>query len=233
VGAVCGVLYLLHARRKANPIVDPALLGIRTFAASISGGSLFFLGTVSSTFLLALLLQLGFGMSAFQAGLMTLASAFGSLLMRFTFRPILRQFGFRRLLIGNAIVTGIGLSVCGLFRPSTPYLIIIVILIIVGFSRSIQFTAVQSLAYADVPTKAVSRATSFSAMTQQLMQSIGVGVGALVVHLSLVWHERTALVPADISPAYFTLGALALVSALIFWLLPAHAGAQLSDRRAD
>ena len=107
------------------------------------------------------------------------------------------------------------------------------VLFIVGFSRSMQFTAVQSLAYADVPTKDVSRATSFSAMTQQLMQSIGVGVGALVVHLSLVWHERTMLVPDDISPAYFTLGALALVSALIFWLLPAHAGAQLSDRRAD
>src|SRR4029077_5268736 len=113
VGAICGVLYLLHARRQANPIVDPALLGIRTFAASISGGSLFFMGTVSSTFLLALLLQLGFGMSAFQAGLMTLASAVGSLVMRFTFRPILHLTGFRRLLIGNAIVTGVALTACG------------------------------------------------------------------------------------------------------------------------
>jgi EmrB/QacA subfamily drug resistance transporter len=233
VGAVCGFLYFVHTRHTAKPIIDPALLRIRTFAASTTGGSLFFLGTVSSTFLLALLLQLGFGMSAFQAGLMTLAAAVGSLARRFTFRPILRVTGFRNLLIGNAIVTGVGLIACGLFRPSTPYLVIIAVLFVVGFSRSLQFTAVQSLAYADMPTKDISRATSFSAMTQQLMQSIGVGVGALVLHFSLVWHDRSTVTPDDIAPAYFTIGALALVSAIVFWFLPPQAGAQLNERRAD
>jgi EmrB/QacA subfamily drug resistance transporter len=230
VGAVCGVLYFFHARRTADPIIDPALLRIRTFAAPLAGGSLFFMGTVSSTFLLSLLLQLGFGMSAFQAGLMTLAAAVGSVTMRFTFRPILRVLGFRNLLIGNAIVTGVGLIVCGLFRPSTPYLIIIAVLFIIGFSRSVQFTAVQSLVYADLPEKDISKATSFSAMTQQLMQSIGVGFGALVVHLSLVWHDRTTIVADDIAPAYFAIGALSLASVVIFWFLPPQAGSQLSDR---
>ncbi|HEY7299596.1 MAG TPA: MFS transporter [Xanthobacteraceae bacterium] len=231
-GSVCGVLYLLHARRKAGPIVDLALLRIRTFSASISGGSLFYMGTVSSTFLLALLLQLGFGLSAFHAGLMTLASAIGSVAMRFTFRPILNLTGFRRLLIGNAVVSGLVLFGCGLFRPSTPYVVIVMVLLIVGFSRSIQFTAVQSLAYADMPPQDTSRATSFSAMMQQLTQSVGVGVAALIVHLSLLWHGRGAITAADISPAYFTLSALALTSALIFWLLPSHAGSELARRGA-
>jgi EmrB/QacA subfamily drug resistance transporter len=231
-GAICGVLYLLHARRKSGPIVDLALLRVRTFSASISGGSLFYMGTVSSTFLLALLLQLGFGLSAFHAGLMTLASAIGSVAMRFTFRPILNLTGFRRLLIGNAVVSGLALAGCGLFRPSTPYLVIIVVLLIVGFSRSIQFTAVQSLAYADMAAQDTSRATSFSAMMQQLTQSVGVGVAALIVHLSLLWHGRSAITAEDISPAYFTLSALALTSALIFWLLPSHAGAELARRGA-
>src|SRR5882757_1152994 len=231
VGAVCGVLYLIHTRHTANPIIDPALLRIRTFAASVTGGSLFFMGTVSSTFLIALLLQLGFGMSAFQAGLMTLASAVGSVMMRFTFQPILKVLGFRKLLIWNAAINGVGLIICGFFRPSTPTLLIIAVLFILGFSRSVQFTAVQSLAYADMPGKDTSRATSFSAMTQQLMQSIGVGVGALVLHLSLVWHDRTAVVPGDISAAYFTIGGLSLAAVIVFWLLPAQAGAQLSDRR--
>jgi EmrB/QacA subfamily drug resistance transporter len=230
-GAVCGVLYLLHARRTANPIVDLSLLRIRTFSASIIGGSLFFLGTVSSVFLLALLLQLGFGLSAFHAGLITLASAAGSLLMRFIFRPVLRWFGFRYLLIVNALLTGAFLTSCGFFTPATPYLIIIVVLFIGGFSRSIQFTAVQSLVYADMPPEKVSRATSFSAMAQQLLQSIGVGLAALVVHFSLTWHERAVLVPDDVAPAYFTLGAMSLISALVFWLLPAQAGAELSERR--
>ena len=91
VGAICGVLYLLHARRKADPIIDLRLAADPHLRGLDLGRRLFFMGTVSSIFLLALLLQLGFGLSAFQAGLMTLASAVGSLLMRFTFRPILRQ----------------------------------------------------------------------------------------------------------------------------------------------
>jgi MFS family permease len=231
VGAICGALYLRHALRTPDPIIDLTLLRIRTFSASIIGGGLFFLGTVSSVFALALLLQLGFGLSAFQAGAITLASAAGSLLMRFTFRPILRLFGFRRLLICNALLTGAFLTVCGLFTPATPYLVIIVILFIGGFSRSVQFTAVQSLAYANMPVEKTSRATSFSAMAQQLTQSVGVGLAALVVHLSLLWHQRITVVPDDVAPAYFTLGLMSFASAIVFWLLPAHAGAELSDQQ--
>ena len=119
-----------HARRTAAPIIDLTLLRIRTFSASTIGGALFFLGTVSSVFALALLLQLGFGLSAFQAGLITLASAAGSLLTRYTFRPILRVFGFRQLLIWNALLTGAFLASCGLFTPTTPYVLIIAILFI-------------------------------------------------------------------------------------------------------
>jgi len=230
-GAICGTFYLLHARRAANPIIDLSLLRIRTFAASVTGGGLFYIGTVSSVFLLALLLQLGFGLSAFQAGLITLASAAGSLLMRFTFRPLLRLFGFRHLLIFNALLTGAFLIGCGFFTPATPYLVIIAALFIGGFSRSVQFTAAQSLAYADMPPEKTSRATSFSAMAQQLMQSVGVGFAALIVHLSLAWHGRTVLVHDDVAPAYFALGLASIISAFIFWALPAQAGAELSERR--
>ena len=122
VGAICGVFYLLHAKRKIDPIIDLSLLRIRTFAASIWGGSLFYLGTTSQVFLLALVLQLGFGLSAFHAGLVTLASAFGSVMNRFTVRPLLRVFGFRRLLIYNALLTGGYLMACGFltFRPRSP-----------------------------------------------------------------------------------------------------------------
>ncbi len=211
-GAVCGGLYLIHARRTAVPIIDLGLLRIRTFAASISGGCLFYLSTTSSVFLLALLLQLGFGFSAFQAGLMTLASAVGSLAMRFAFRPLLRPLGFRRLLICNAVLTGAFLIGCGFFRVTTPYAVIALVLLIGGFSRSIQFTAVQSLGYAEMPSELFSRATSFMAMAQQLVQSFGVGLVALVVHLSLPGMpappSRRRTSRSAISPS----GAMALAS---------------------
>jgi len=229
-GAVCGGCYLIHARRATDPIIDLSLLRIRTFAASVVGGGLFYLSTTSSVFLLALLLQLGFGFSAFQAGLMTLGSAVGSLTMRFTFRPLLRPLGFRRLLIGNALLTAAFLIGCGFFRITTPYLVILLALLIGGFSRSVQFTAVQSLGYAEMPSECFSRATSFMAMAQQLAQSFGVGLVALVVHLSLTWHGRIAIAPADIALGYFTIGFLALASVVIFYRLPSHAGIELSDR---
>ena len=108
-------------------------------------------------------------------------------------------------------------------------MLIIGILFIGGFSRSVQFTAVQSLAYADMPTERISHATSFSAMTQQLTQSLGVGLAAIVVHLSLVWHDRPTPLPDDIAPAYFTLALASLASAVVFWLLPTHAGAALNE----
>jgi len=229
-GLIFGALYLIHARRTVDPIIDLHLLRIQTFAASIWGGGLFYLGTTSSVFLLAFLLQLGFGFSAFQAGLMTLANATGSLAMRFAFRSLLQPLGFRRLLIGNALVTGSYLLGCGFFRITTPYPVIVLALLIGGFSRSVQFTAVQSLGYAEIPAAVFSRATSFLAMAQQLAQSFGVGLVALVVHLSLTWHDRVAIVPADIGLGYFTIGFLVLMSTVIFYRLPAEAGAELSGR---
>jgi MFS family permease len=231
IGAICVSLYVLHARRTSEPIIDLALLRVRTFAASVIGGGLFYMGTTSQVFLIALLLQLGFGLSAFHAGLVTLASATGSVTMRFTFQPLLHRFGFRRVLIGNALLTGTFLVTCGLFRQATPYSVIIAVLLIGGFSRSVQFTGVQSLGYADISAKVMSSATSFASMAQQLCQSFGVGLAALVVHLSLLWHAHGAMTPEDIAPGFFTIGALALISSLIFWRLPAEAGAELSGKR--
>jgi hypothetical protein len=229
-GSVCAGLYLRHARRTSAPIIDLSLLKIPTFTASITGGGLFYLGTTASVFLLALLLQLGFGFTAFQAGLMTLASAIGSLATRFTLPPLLRPLGFRRLLIGHALVTSAFLIGCGFFRLTTPFAFIVLTLFIGGFSRSVQFTAAQSLGYAEMPGALVSRATSFMAMAQQLAQSFGVGLVALVVHLALTWHAREVVAPQDVGLGYFTIGFLALASAVIFYRLPSHAGAELSGR---
>jgi uncharacterized membrane protein len=108
--------------------------------------------------------------------------------------------------------------------------VIVLALLIGGFSRSVQFTAVQSLGYAEMPAPLISRATSFSAMTQQLAQCFGVGLVALVVHLSLVWHDRAVVNAGDVALGYFAIGAMSLASAVIFYLLPARAGIELSGR---
>jgi hypothetical protein len=229
-GTLCSAFYLAHARRATDPIIDLSLLRVRTFAASVFGGALFYIGTTSQVFLLALLLQIGFGLTAFQAGLMLLASAAGSVVMRFTFQPILNVFGFRWLMILNAMLNGGILIACGFFTVDTAFIVIVAVLFVGGFSRSTQFTAVQSFAYAEMPPAQMSRATSFAAMAQQLMQSVGVGLTALVVHLSMVLHGRNALTPDDVALGFFTIGLLSIVSIVIFYALPARAGSELTGR---
>jgi hypothetical protein len=229
-GAICGALYLMHWKSRTDPIIDIGLLRIRTYAASVWGGGLFYIGTTSQVFLMALLLQVGFGLSAFHAGLMLLASATGSTVMRFTFRPILRALGFRWLLILNALLTSACLFASGFFTVDTPVAVIVAVLFVAGFSRSVQFTGVQSLAYAEIPTAVMSRATSFLAAAQQLAQSLGVGLVALVVHLSTVMHGRADMTPDDVALGFFSIALLAMVSTVIFYRLPVGAGSELTGR---
>jgi EmrB/QacA subfamily drug resistance transporter len=229
-GLVCALLYIFHARRRESPIVDLSLLRQRTFSVSIWGGALVYIGATSQVFLLALLLQLGFGFTPFQSGLTTLASAAGSIMIKSMVRPVLRFFGIRRLLIYNTLLTAAYICACGLFRVSTPYLLILMTLWIAGLSRSVEYTAIQSLAYADLPPALTARATSFSSMSQQIWLSFGVGLVALIMQLAREWHGHDVIAPNDITPAYFVIAFLSFVAAGVFARMPKNAGAQLDLR---
>jgi hypothetical protein len=231
IGSFCTILYLLHAQRTKEPIVDFALLRIRTFRASIAGGALFYMSTTSTIFLFALMLQIGYGLSALLSGLVILANAGGAVLQRIVFNPLLRIVSFRNLLVGNALLGATTITIYAFFRESTPIGLMLPIMFIGGFSRAVQFTAVQSFGYAELPPELVSRGTSFSAMIQQLTQSLGVGLVAVIVHTSQAAHGSETLTIADISPAYLALGLLVFLSAFIFWRLPATAGMELRERR--
>jgi len=229
-GLCCALLYIFHARRREAPIVDLSLLRQRTFSVSIWGGALVYIGATSQVFLLALLLQLGFGFTPFQSGLTTLATAAGSVMIKSMVRPVLRFFGIRRLLIYNTLLTAAHIFACGLFRANTPYLLILLTLWIAGLSRSVEYTAIQSLAYADLPPALTARATSFSTMAQQIWLSFGVGLVALVMQLAREWHGHTTIAPNDIAPAYFVIACASLAAAGIFARMPRNAGAQLDLR---
>jgi EmrB/QacA subfamily drug resistance transporter len=226
-----GAIYLAHAQRKSDPIIDLTLLRHRTFAASVLGGGLFYLGTTAQVFLMALLLQIGFGFSALHAGLTLLAGAIGSTVTRFTFRPVLNKLGFRKMLIWNGLLSGACLAACGLFTAQTPLVAMLTLLFVAGLSRSTQFTGIQALGYAEIPSALMARATSFSSMMQQLMQSFGVGLTALVVHISTVMHGHGDVITAgDVSFGFFAIGLLSALSVIMFYLLPPTAGSELTGR---
>lgn len=228
VGLVTGWLYVLHARRAPHPIIDLALLDKPTFAISVLGGNLCRFAVGAMPFLLAMLLQVGFGLSPFQAGLITFASAAGSLLMKFVATPIVERFGFRRVLTVNALLTGGFVIVCAIFTPHTPAWLMILILLLGGFFRSLQFTGVNTLTYADITQAQMSSASSFSAMAQQLGVSLGVGVAAVTLHASMVLHGRASLASSDALAGFVVIGMLCMASYFSFLRLPARAGSHLS-----
>ncbi|HEX7967039.1 MAG TPA: MFS transporter [Stellaceae bacterium] len=231
MGVVSTVLYVLHARVRADPIIDLGLLRIPTFAMAVVGGSLFRIGVGALPFLLPLMLQLGFGLSPFASGLLTFASAAGALTMKMTAAPIIRAFGFRPVLIGNAVVSSLFLFGYSLFQPTTPHWLIFIALLGGGYFRSLQFTSVNTLIFADVPPGLMSRATSFQSMAQQLSVSIGVGTGALLLHLTLVVQNRAALGAGDFAAAFLAVGLISLSSILFFLPLSPQAGAEVSGHR--
>ncbi len=236
-GIVTGGLALLavyarHARSVAAPILDLSLLGIPTFRASVLGGFLFRIGIGSLPFLTPLLLQLGFGLTPFASGMITFAGAAGALTMKLTAAPILRALGFRTVLIANTFLCTAFMASYGLFGPTTPHALIVATLLAGGFFRSLQFTSLNTLAYADVGEPAMSRATTLVSVAQQLSLTFGVGLGALLLHATLAFRGREVLHASDFAPAYFAIAGVSLLSLPFFLRLARGAGAEMSGRKA-
>jgi EmrB/QacA subfamily drug resistance transporter len=230
-GVMLVSLYILHARRVPFPIIDLKLLRVPTFFAAIVGGFFFRVGVGAIPFLLPLLFQVGFGLTPFESGSLTFVSAAGAMLMKPTAAPILRTLGFRQALLWNTLLCAGFLCVNALFRPSTPHVVVIVILLAGGFFRSLQFTALNALAFADIDNRAMSRATSFAAVGQQLSLSVGVSLGAAGLEVARSLHGGGAVLVSDFTPAFLLVAAVSATSVFMFWRLEPDAGAVVSGRR--
>jgi MFS family permease len=232
VGLAGSVLYVRHARRVSNAILDLSLLALPTFRAAIAGGSLFRIGIGALPFLLPLLLQIAFGLNPFQSGLLTFASAAGALTMRLAANPLLVRFGFKRVLLGTTFIGAGSIAACAVFTPRTPAIVILLVLLAGGFFRSLQFTSVNVLAYVEVERERLSHATSFSGTAQQLSLSMGVGTAALILHLTVGEAARAGLSSTDFIPPFLIVAAMSASAALVYARLPADAGASLITRPA-
>ncbi len=233
VGGACFIgAYLAHARRTSNPALDLTLFRVPTFFAGAVGGFMFRLGIGALSFLLPLMLQVGFGMTPFHSGLITFATALGSLSMKGAITTILRRFGFRTILVGNALISSAFLAVCAAFTQSTPVVVMFALLMVGGFFRSLQFTSINTIAYAEVDAARVGRATVLVSVGQQLAISSGVALGALAVEMNLHLHGSAHLQAADFPPAFLALAVISAMSAVLFARLAPDAGEEMALRRA-
>jgi EmrB/QacA subfamily drug resistance transporter len=230
-GSGLGALALWHLRHARHPLLDLSVFRISTFQMSITGGSLFRAGAGSLVFLLPLLLQIEFGLSAFTSGTITFATAVGSMSMKMTAPSILRRFGFRKAIVVNSVISAASIAMCIFFTPGTPLLLIFVLLLIAGFFQSLQFTATQAMSYAEVEQAQMSTASSIASMTQQLSRGFGISLVAAVLQLSLVWRGGSALGRPDFTAAFVVAALLVLANLPFGWVLRHDAAAEVSGHR--
>jgi EmrB/QacA subfamily drug resistance transporter len=235
LGLASGAAALWHLRRSTHPVVDLSALRVKTFAVSMAGGSLFRISISAVPFLLPLMFQVGFGMNAFHSGLLTLAVFAGNLAMKAISTQTMRRFGFRSVLLVNGALAALSLAAMSVLTPDTPYWLIVVVLFASGLVRSLQFGAINTLSFADVPKPQMSGASTLASTVQQLTIGMGVALGAIALRLAawLHGHGARAVTGADFSVAFLLVAAVGLASIIDVFTLDARAGAHVSGHQAS
>lgn len=228
IGSLALLFYFRHAMRTDYPLLDLRLLKIPTLRASVLGGSLFRVGLGAVPFLLPLALQEGLGLNPFEAGTITCASAFGAMFMKALASTVLRRYGFRTVLMVNAVFAGMAIASYGLFSSHTPYLMMLLVVLLGGFFPSLQFTCLNSIAYADISSRDAGRATSLASVVQQLSLGMGVTIAGLVLQISNHLQGHATIVEADFWPAFLVVGLFSVASVPVTSRLPHNAGLELT-----
>lgn len=227
VGLISGAVYVAHAKRTANPLLNLRLFREPVFRAAITGGSLFRIGNGAVPFLLPLMLQLGFGLSPFQSGMLTFVSAIGAISMKFLAPVTLRTGGFRTVLLFAAISGSVFIAANGFFTPQTPAAVIMIVLLGAGFLRSLFFTSTNALVFADIDPAQVSQATAISAVAQQISVALGVAIAGGILEAS-TYFSGGEITLSGFSTAFMIVASITALSALPYIGLARDAGSAVS-----
>jgi EmrB/QacA subfamily drug resistance transporter len=225
--------YVFHAGRTEYPLLRLALFRVRTFRVSVVGGFVTRLGIGGLPFLLPLLYQLGMGLPAWESGLLMMPSAAAAMGMKLLAPRILARFGYRRVLIANTLMIGVAMGLFSLVASGTPLALIVLLGLSLGFFNSLQFSSMNSMAYADIGDADSSMASTIASSMQQMSLSFGLAAGSLVTAWflgDLPQSDRLAVTRA-LHYAFMTLAALTMLSSLSFWTLRAGDGASVSGSR--
>ncbi len=230
-----GYLAVVTARRNPASLIDLESMQLKSYRLSVYSASLFRIAVGVLPFLLPLMFQVAFGLNAFKSGLYLLALFGGDFSMKSIVLPVLRRFGFRRLLIFNGLIVAVSVALCATFTPYTPPALIATLLFFHGAARSLEFTCMTTLAYAEIPPERMSRANGFLSAVMQLSMGMGVAVGAVMLRLVA---RASGHLPAnphlrDFHIAILCTSVLALAPAIEAIGLPRNAGAMTSGHYSD
>ena len=228
VGIGIGVIYVRHALTTDNPLLDLRLFRFPLFRAAIVAGAAFRLGQGATPFLFPLMLQLMFGMTPFESGMVTFAGALCAIVAKFFANWIFKQLGFKLALVVSTAISAVGILIMGLYSPETPVPLIISILVFTGFWNSTFWTGSSVFVFADIDDKDAGQANVISQVTGQLTMAMGIAVGGGVLEAAQALRGNGELELSDFHAAFFVVGAICAISTLMFTRLPANAGHQLT-----
>ena len=232
LAAIAGGLAVRHLQRVSNPIVR--LQAMRTptfFVGSVSGGNISRAAISATPFLLPLMFQLGFGLSPVASGSLLLIYMAANLLMKIFTNRLLRRFGMRTVLVVNGEIASAGIAACAVIAPGVPFAATAAILILAGASRSMQFTAITFVSFADIVSEERASASVLASLAQQISMGMGVAVGALMLNVSRMLRGAPDLSAQDFRVALVLVGLLGAVALFSYASLPADAGAEISGHR--
>jgi EmrB/QacA subfamily drug resistance transporter len=238
-GAMAGLLtlstalligYGVRATRMEFPLLRLALFRIRTFRASVSGSFFTRLGIGGIPFLFPLLYQVGLGFTPIQSGLLMMPQAFAAMSLKITMPIILRRFGHRAVLISNTMILGLLIVLFATIGVGTPVWLIVAQAFVYGFFTSLQYTSMNTLAYADVTEEETSAASTIASTMQQMSISFGVATASLAAAFFLPGRPNgsAAEMISGIHKAFLALGGLTVLSAIVFRELKKDDGASVS-----
>ncbi len=222
--------YAWHAGREEHPLLRLALFRIRTFRVSVLGGFVTRLGVGGLPFLLPLLYQLGLGLPAWQSGLLMMPSAAAAMGMKFISVRVLNRFGYRQVLVVNTVLIGVTIAMYSFVHVGTPVYAIVAISLCLGFFNSLQFSSMNSIAYADVERGDSSMASTMASSMQQLSVSFGLAFGSLLTgwYLGDLPQTDRVVLTGALHHAFLTLAGVTILSSLTFWTLKKKDGESIS-----
>ena len=232
-GVGLGRLAFLQAKRHPSPLLDLQAFRTPTYAVSVCGGSVLRTTINAVPFLLPLMFQLGFGMNAFRSGLLMLALFVGNLGMKPGTTAALGRFGFRNILIFNGLILAACFFAIGMFTAATPVFLMVPVLVISGMARSMQFTALATVAFADLPKSSMAGSNTFFSLVMQLSVGMGVATGEVLRKVAALFTgtAKAALTVTDFRIAFMLLAVVTLFGLLDSFALPLAAGAGVSRHR--
>lgn len=222
--------YGWHALHTEHPLLDLTLFRTRTFRVSVLGGFVTRLGVGGMPFLLPLLYQLGLGLPAWQSGLLMAPNALAAMGMKVFAPRLLQRFGFRRVLVVNTVLVGCMIGSFAFVLPGTPVAMIVAQGLLMGFFNSLQFSSMNSMAYADIGERDAAMGSTIASTLQQMSMSFGLAAGSLVAgfYLSGLSQADHHAVTQALHHAFVTLAAFTLLSSLAFWTLRPEDGENVS-----